>query len=79
MATRRYRRRVTSGFGWGYPSVGPAYALLPEESACSCQGASAKSNGVGQGLEQWIKDNPMLAFVGVFAVGMLLGRKKSLF
>jgi len=43
------------------------------------QAVAVKPNGATSGLEQWVKDNSMLAFVGVFALGYLLASKKGCF
>lgn len=51
----------------------PAYAIVPETaSECSCAGKA----GAVSALEKWAKDNPLLAFAGVFALGYLLRGKK---
>lgn len=75
-----YRRRRGSGGGYGpgyYSNVLPAYAVVRESNdSCACQ--SGATGAVGS-LETWVKDNPIVSLIGVFALGMLVSSKKGLF
>lgn len=75
---RRRRGNWGGGYGPGYYSnVLPAYAVVSESGdSCAC-----KSNGTGAvgSLETWVKDNPIISLIGVFALGMLVSSKKKLF
>ena len=72
------------GYGWnnGFAYGIPAYSVLPEGvggDTCACKD-SLKSQVSGlSGIESWVKENPILSLIGVFALGMIVSKKKGLF
>ena len=82
MALSGHRRH--RGYGWGGGGIGygiPAYAVLPDNVGgdCACKSASANGSDAFAGLESWVKENPIVSLIAVFALGVIVSRKKSLF
>ena len=77
-----HHRRRPGGAGWGYGQyygVAPIVPVIENASDCSCKGASDGSGPGLSSLEAWVKQNPMLALIGVFALGYVVAGKKRLF
>lgn len=70
-----FHHRHRSGYGWGpYAATLPAYAVISEKATdCACENKS----GALPGLEKWVKDNPILSLIGVFALGWFAAGKKG--